>query len=144
MYNEIEGRFNMEDLIFDEDCFIVGSRSFPYDKIEKLEITSEPLFAAYGILTMVYKGREVSIPFPRSSARKIRKALKELQRERERSARMETGQAGPAEGGPQNRTVQAGPASDPYEELKKLKELLDMDIITEEEFQKKKKDLLDL
>ena len=33
---------------------------------------------------------------------------------------------------------------DPYEEIKKLKELLDMNVITEEEFNKKKKDLLGL
>ena len=33
---------------------------------------------------------------------------------------------------------------DPYEEVKKLKELLDMGIVTEEEFQKKKKELLKL
>lgn len=33
---------------------------------------------------------------------------------------------------------------DPYEEIKKLKELLDMDIITQEEFDKKKKELLNL
>ena len=33
---------------------------------------------------------------------------------------------------------------DPYEELKKLKELLDNDIITKEEFEQKKKELLDL
>lgn len=34
--------------------------------------------------------------------------------------------------------------NDPYENLKKLKELLDMDIITQEEFDKKKKELLGL
>jgi BMFP domain-containing protein YqiC len=33
---------------------------------------------------------------------------------------------------------------DPYEELKKLKELLDLDIVTKEEFEAKKKQLLDL
>jgi len=33
---------------------------------------------------------------------------------------------------------------DPYEELKKLKELLDMGIVTEEEFTIKKKQLLKL
>jgi hypothetical protein len=33
---------------------------------------------------------------------------------------------------------------DPYEEVKKLKELLDMGIVTEAEFQKKKKELLQL
>jgi predicted Zn-dependent peptidase len=35
-------------------------------------------------------------------------------------------------------------AMDPYEELKKLKELLDMGIVTQEEFDAKKKKLLDL
>ena len=35
-------------------------------------------------------------------------------------------------------------AADPYEELKKLKELLDLDIVTKEEFEAKKKKLLDL
>lgn len=34
--------------------------------------------------------------------------------------------------------------NDPYEEIKKAKELLDMGIITQEEFEQKKKDLLDL
>ena len=138
MYYEIEGRFNMENLIFDEDCFTVGSRSFPYDEIEKLEITSEPLFAAYGILTLISGGKEVSIPFPRSSGRKIRRALKELERERAKvsSSGEKNHKAEPASG--------QAHLSDPYEELKKLKELLDLDIITEEEFQKKKAELLDL
>lgn len=34
--------------------------------------------------------------------------------------------------------------NNPYEELKKLKELLDMGIINEEEFESKKKELLNL
>lgn len=34
--------------------------------------------------------------------------------------------------------------NDPYEEMKKLKELLDNNIITQEEFEQKKKQLLDL
>jgi hypothetical protein len=36
------------------------------------------------------------------------------------------------------------PKADESEEVKKLKELLDMGIVTEEEFQKKKKELLKL
>ena len=38
--------------------------------------------------------------------------------------------------------VQQAKADDPYEEIKKLKELLDMGIITEEEFNLKKKNIL--
>ena len=33
---------------------------------------------------------------------------------------------------------------DPYEEIKKLKELLDIEAITQEEYDKKKKELLNL
>lgn len=42
--------------------------------------------------------------------------------------------------GPQN----SQPSTDPYEEIKKLKELLDMDVITQEEFDSKKKQLLNI
>ena len=37
-----------------------------------------------------------------------------------------------------------GKKKDSYEEIKKLKELLDNEIITQEEFEQKKKQLLDL
>ncbi len=47
--------------------------------------------------------------------------------------------AAATEGGSAGRVV-----LDPYEELKKLKELLDLDIVTQEEFDAKKKQLLDL
>lgn len=40
--------------------------------------------------------------------------------------------------------VEAIEKEDPYEEIKKLKELLDMDIISQEEFDKKKKQILGL
>lgn len=42
------------------------------------------------------------------------------------------------------KTPQTVAAFDPYEEMKKLKELLDLDIITPEEFARKKKELLGL
>lgn len=40
--------------------------------------------------------------------------------------------------------VQTAPISDPYEELKKLKDLLDLGIVSEEEFNAKKRELLGL
>ena len=43
-----------------------------------------------------------------------------------------------------NSTSSTAVDTDPYEELKKLKELLDMGIINEEEFESKKKELLNL
>lgn len=44
----------------------------------------------------------------------------------------------------QNTSEKQLSASDPYEELKKVKELLDMNVISQEEFNKKKKELLGL
>ena len=41
-------------------------------------------------------------------------------------------------------TIDVEEKEDPYEELKKLKELLDLGIISEDEFNQKKKELLDL
>jgi len=43
-----------------------------------------------------------------------------------------------------NETQPEEKAVDPYQEIKKLKELLDMDILTQEEFDKKKKELFNL
>lgn len=134
MYHEIEGQLNIEPLIFDEDELIARGHHYPYSEIESLEITSAQLFSPYGILTVRTQGRNIPVPFVRSRKSKLELALREFERMREGGA------AGSDVSAPGSRA--AGP--DPYEELKKLKELLDLDIITKEEFEAKKKQLLDL
>lgn len=136
MYEEIEGQLSIEPIIFDEDELIAKGQHFPYPEIESLEISSAPLFSTFGILTLRTKEKTVTIPFPRSRKAKLERTLKEFERLRER------GDAAPEAGGTQK--TEPAPAKDPYEELKKLKELLDLDIITKEEFETKKKQLLDL
>ena len=132
MYYEFEGRYNMKTLIFDDDELVVGEERYPYSAIEKMEVTSAQLFASYGILTIVTNGKEHPIPFPRTYASKIRRVLREVEKEKEK---------GSVEGrSSNNRTI----LSDPYEEVKKLKELLDLEIITKEEFDRKKRELLNL
>ncbi len=131
MYYEIESRFNMKKIIFDEDALTVGEKTYPYEDIEKLEITSAPLFSTYGIMQADVNGKEIIIPFPRSSAERIRRAIRDMEHQKER-------------GGFSAEAVRQSAGPDPYEEVKKLKELLDMEIITPEEFEKKKKELLDL
>ena len=145
MYHEIEGQLSIKTIIFDEDELIVGDRHYPYDEIKSLEITSAPLFSTYGILTLRTQGRSIAIPFARSRKNKLDAALREFERMRE-------GEGSPP--GAAQQSLAAAPGvqkeggfaagDDPYEELKKLKELLDMDIITKEEFETKKKQLLDL
>ena len=138
MYHEIEGQLSIEPIIFDDDELIARGHHYPYDEIESLEITSAHLFYPYGILTLRTQGKEIPVPFSRSKKAKLELALREFEKLREGG--------GPA---PAN-DVQSGRAAappaglDPYEELKKLKELLDLDIFTKEEFEAKKKKLLDL
>ena len=126
MYHEIEGQLSIEPIIFDEEELIARGKHYPYSEIESLEITSAPLFSAYGVLTLRTQGKDIPIPFYRSRKSKLELALREFEKMRE----------------PKEPEPTAAP--DPYEELKKLKELLDLDIITKEEFDIKKKKLLDL
>lgn len=143
MYYEIEGQLSIQPLIFDETELIANGRHFPYEEIESLEITSAPLFATYGILTLRTKGKNIAVPFVRSRRQKLESVLKEYERLKQKGALIP---GSPKEEAPAGAPVQAGSgrAMDPYEELKKLKELLDLDIVTKEEFETKKKQLLDL
>ena len=138
MYHEIEGQLSIEPIIFDEDELIARGHHYPYSEIESLEITSANLFSPYGILTLRTHGRDIPIPFPRTRKNKLDAALREFGRMREQ------GGAGSPASAESARTSPPASASDPYEELKKLKELLDMGIITQEEFDIKKIQLLDL
>ena len=139
VYHEIEGQLSIGSMIFDEEELIVGDHHYPYTEIESLEITSAPLFSTFGILTLRTDGRDITIPFARSRKNKLEAALREFERMREKG-----GEDLPDSAQVQKKTGTAAQAADPYEELKKLKELLDLGIVTEEEFEAKKKQLLDL
>jgi hypothetical protein len=137
MYHEIEGQLSIEPIIFDEDELIARGHHYPYTEIESLEITSSQLFSPYGILTLRTGGREIPVPFARSRKSKLELALREFEK-------MRKGENSPAGAAPGDHAAAPAAGMDPYEELKKLKELLDLDIITKEEFDAKKKKLLDL
>ena len=138
MYHEIEGHLSVESIIFDESELIARGHHYPYDEIESLEITSAQLFSPYGVLTMRTQGKDIPIPFYRSRKGKLEMALRDFEK-------LKKGEAPGLPGDVQSRQMAAPEtATDPYEELKKLKELLDLDIITKEEFEAKKKKLLDL
>ena len=138
MYHEIEGQLSIEPIIFDDDELVARGHHYPYSEIESLEITSSQVFSPYGILTLRTNGKDVPIPFARSRKAKLELALRDFRKAQESAAEA------PASSG-QRAVQEAAPAAmDPYEELKKLKELLDMDIVTQEEFDAKKKQLLGL
>ena len=137
MYHEIEGQLSIEPIVFDDEELIARGHHYPYAEIESLEITSAQLFSPYGILTLRTQGRDIPIPFARSKKSKLELALRDFERLRK-------GEPEPVNNMQTARTVAPAAGPDPYEELKKLKELLDLDIITKEEFEAKKKQLLDL
>ena len=170
MYYQIEGRMNMKTLTFDEEGLTVGKQSYPIDDIKNLKITNAPLFATYGILTFHSGGKDISVAFPRSAIDKLRRAMHDFEHEqmmRKKAAEKAAAQvspvvrdtstdsAQPVQDVPTQSVSACATAAeqpvtqpvrymDPYEEVKKLKELLDMGIVTEAEFQKKKKELLQL
>ena len=138
MYHEIEGQLSIEPIIFDDDELIARGHHYPYSEIESLKITSAQLFSPYGILTLRTQGRDIPIPFARSRKAKLELALREYEK-------LRCGRGEASAGAVQSERAAAPPAGmDPYEELKKLKELLDLDIVTKEDFEAKKKKLLDL
>ena len=141
MYHEIEGQLSIEPIIFDDNELIARGHHYPYSEIESLEITSAQLFSPYGILTLRTQGKEIPIPFARSRKNKLDAALREFGRMREGGEKSPAGDAKQKQAAGRTETPAA---SDPYEEMKKLKELLDLGIVTEEEFGIKKKQLLDL
>ena len=137
MYHEIEGHLSVEPIIFDEDELIARGHHYPYSEIESLEITSAQLFQPYGLLTLRTNGRDVPIPFYRSRKKQLELALRDFEK-------LKNGEEVPDSTAQSSPAAPQAPATDPYEELKKLKELLDMGIVTQEEFDAKKKKLLDL
>lgn len=134
MYYEIDGIYELPTVFFEEDRLIVGKREYPYDKISSIKITNSVAFAVYAIFKIRYEGKEINIPFNRHHLKTARHAVDEFNhlKQKEKEAKEH----------PVMEQVQT--SSIPYNDLKELKELLDEGIITEEEFNAKKKQLLGL
>lgn len=131
MYYEIDGIYEMPSVIFEDDCIISGRREFEYSKITSIKITNAIAFSAYAIFKVIYDGKVVSIPFNRHHIKTARHALKELEPRLGKENR-------------ESNINSANVESIPYDAIKQLKELYDMQAITEEEFNQKKKELLNL
>lgn len=111
-----------------------------------LSVTDMPLDGAteaslaydgrYGVITLERRGRRLVVAVRKDGAEEALEAIR---------ATMAGGQAlRAAERASEGPVVPQGRASDPYEEVKKAKELLDLGILTQEEFDEKKRQLLGL
>lgn len=146
MYYQFDSRLSMPAILFDDDRIVVAGKEYDYTQLNDIEITKAPFISTYGIMELRMDGKTVPVPFAKADLSRLRLAVQEtkhiissLKRSKEASADPEDRRGAgrePAENDPVK--------MDPYEEMKKLKELLDLDIITQEEFSRKKKELLGL
>ncbi|MBP3875061.1 MAG: SHOCT domain-containing protein [Lachnospiraceae bacterium] len=148
----------MPAILFDDDRLVVGKNEYDYSDLVQIRIARAPLLATYGIMELKTRDdRTIPVPFFKADLHRLRTAVEEVTHILAvRSARADrmadvASEHAPASGipaaDPEGEKETAGaqtPAPDPYEEMKKLKELLDLDIITREEFDRKKKELLGL
>jgi hypothetical protein len=146
MYYQFDSRLSMPAILFDDDRIVVAGKEYDYTQLNDIEITKAPFISTYGIMELRMEGKTVPVPFAKADLSRLRIAVQETKHII--SSLKESKAAG--KGTEDGRGAGQEPAKtlavkmDPYEEMKKLKELLDLDIITQEEFARKKKELLGL
>lgn len=132
----VESIYNYPEIEFDDEKIRIGDRIYPYEELTDIRLDGLMPFATYGLMHLFEGKKEHSVIIGKAAYRTLRQAIREAKPLLGKAAvKVESKAAAP---------VQEAAASDPYEEVKKLKELLDMEIITPEEFDRKKKQLLDL
>lgn len=128
MYYEIDSIYELPTLIFDDERLTVKDKEYDYDKITEMKITHNNFLAMYAILEIQYEGTEINIPFNRGQIRKMKHCINEFKAMKAKPIRKQ----------------ERSESGNVYGQIKQLKELLDIGAITQEEFDKKKKELLDL
>ena len=138
----------MPAILFDDDRIVVAGKEYDYTRLNDIEITKAPIISAYGIMELRLDDKTVPVPFAKADLHKLRTAVQETKHIISTLKKSKVAETVPEDGRGAGQEVAANSNNsvklDPYEEMKKLKELLDLDIITQEEFDRKKKELLGL
>ncbi len=129
MNYEIKGISNLPTLYFDDEQLTVDEKEYTYDTIKDLEISYSPLFSTFGIVDVqLTDGTIEKVPYNRHKQETLKQAIRQFKKIKQN---------------PQTKQSSSSQAV-PYDELVKLKSLLDNGIITEDEFNAKKKQLLNI
>lgn len=148
MYYQFDSRLSMPAILFDDDRIVVAGKEYDYTRLNDIEITKAPIISAYGIMELRLDDKTVPVPFAKADLHKLRTAVQETKHIISTLKKSKVAETVPEDGRGAGQEVAANSNNsvklDPYEEMKKLKELLDLDIITQEEFARKKKELLGL
>ena len=148
MYYQFDSRLSMPAILFDDDRIVVAGKEYDYTRLNDIEITKAPIISAYGIMELRLDDKTVPVPFAKADLHKLRTAVQETKHIISTLKKSKVAETVPEDGRGAGQEAAANSNNsvklDPYEEMKKLKELLDLDIITQEEFARKKKELLGL
>ncbi len=125
MEYEIEGTLKLPRLIFDEEKLTVIEKSkervYWYKSIEQIQIVYKQWFSDFGAIEMRYQGKMITIMYNKLYTKKVEKALKNMK---------------------QASTPSISMPSDPIAYLQKCKEMLDMGLITQDDYNQKKDEVL--
>lgn len=124
MFYQIDGLVNIPPVIFDDEKITIKDKVYYYDKISSITLSNTIFTSPSGIMHIKYEGKEYTHPFNRNRLAKMKNAIQEYETIKKRG------------------TIPK--QQNPYDEIKQLKELLDMGAITQEEYDMKKKQLLNL
>lgn len=128
MEYEIEGTLKLPRLIFDEEKLTViekgKERVYWYSYIEQIQIVYKQWFSDFGAIEMRYQGKMITIMYNKLYTKKVEKALKMVKR--------------PLQSSPTSISM----PSDPIAYLQKCKEMLELGLITEDDYNQKKQEVL--
>lgn len=128
MEYEIEGTLKLPRLIFDEEKLTViekgKERVYWYSYIEQIKIVYKQWFSDFGAIEMRYQGKMITIMYNKLYTKKVEKALKMVKR--------------PLQSSPTSISM----PSDPIAYLQKCKEMLELGLITEDDYNQKKQEVL--
>lgn len=129
MEYEIEGTLKLPKLIFDEEKLTVVDRSketvYMYSDIDEIHVAYKQLFSDFGAIEMKYKGKPLTITYNKRYTKTVEKALKQVHQPKEISSSISM-------------------PNDPVAYLQKCKEMLELGLICQEDYDQKKKELLNL
>ena len=126
----------MPAILFDDDRIVVAGKEYDYTRLNDIEITKAPIISAYGIMELRLDDKTVPVPFAKADLHKLRTAVQETKHIISTLKKSKVAETVPEDGRGAGQEAAANSNNsvklDPYEEMKKLKELLDLDIITQE------------
>ncbi len=135
MNYEIHGTGSLPTIFFDDEMMVVNDKEYPYKEIKSIEITNSQLFSTYGIIDVIFEnGHKKTIAFNRHKQEAMKQAIRQFKKIKSKTAETSS----------KKEIHSMNTTSIPVEELTQLKQLLDQGIITQEDFDAKKKQLLGL